>query len=199
LEINGHKEKSPFFITKLGHYPVVLGIPWMQHHDVAIQFASNTLTFNSPRCRQKCLPTTTPVTTKGSPPLPLPVHIIGAAAYLRASRKPGAITAALTLFEIKNALGEIKEKKGDWKSKVPQEYHDFFRMFDEEFSKTLPPRRPYDHTIPIKEGKEPPFGALYGMSQEELKALKEYIEDNMNKGFIRASSSPAGAPVLFVK
>jgi hypothetical protein len=37
------------------------------------------------------------------------------------------------------------------------------------------------------------------MSQEELKALKEYIEENMMKGFIQASSSPAGAPVLFVK
>ena len=37
------------------------------------------------------------------------------------------------------------------------------------------------------------------MSQEELKALMEYIEDNLTKGFIQASSSPAGAPVLFVK
>ena len=37
------------------------------------------------------------------------------------------------------------------------------------------------------------------MSQEELKALKDYIEDNMTKSFIRASSSPARAPVLFVK
>jgi hypothetical protein len=27
LEINGHKEKLPFFVTKLGHYPIVLGIP----------------------------------------------------------------------------------------------------------------------------------------------------------------------------
>jgi hypothetical protein len=72
-------------------------------------------------------------------------------------------------------------------------------MFDEEFSKRLPPRRPYDHTIPLKENKEPPFGALYGMTQEELRALKEYIEENLTKGFIQASSSPAGAPVLFVK
>ena len=37
------------------------------------------------------------------------------------------------------------------------------------------------------------------MTQDELKALKEYIEENLTKGFIQASSSPAGAPVLFVK
>jgi hypothetical protein len=72
-------------------------------------------------------------------------------------------------------------------------------MFDEELAKNLPPRCPYDHTIPLKENKEPPFGAMYGMTQEELKALKECIEQNLTKGFIQASSSPTGAPVLFVK
>jgi hypothetical protein len=72
-------------------------------------------------------------------------------------------------------------------------------MFDEKLSKRLPPRHPYDHTIPLKDNKEPPFEALYDMLQEELKALKEYIAENMTKRFIQASSSPAGAPVLFVK
>ncbi|KAI0995691.1 Transposon Tf2-9 polyprotein, partial [Podosphaera aphanis] len=37
------------------------------------------------------------------------------------------------------------------------------------------------------------------MSRDELIALKIYIQDNLEKGYIRASSSPAGAPVLFVK
>ena len=37
------------------------------------------------------------------------------------------------------------------------------------------------------------------MSQKELRVLKEYLEENLSRGFIRHSSSPAGAPVLFVK
>jgi hypothetical protein len=37
------------------------------------------------------------------------------------------------------------------------------------------------------------------MSQKELKALKEWLEENLRKGFIRLSSSPAALPVLFVK
>ena len=37
------------------------------------------------------------------------------------------------------------------------------------------------------------------MSHKELLVLKEYVEDNLAKGFIRHSSSPAGGPVLFVK
>ena len=45
----------------------------------------------------------------------------------------------------------------------------------------------------------PPIGKLYNMSEKELKSLKEYIDEMLGKGFIRSSSSPAGAPVLFAK
>ena len=37
------------------------------------------------------------------------------------------------------------------------------------------------------------------MSRDELQVLKKYLEENLVKGFIRASSSPIAAPVLFVK
>lgn len=37
------------------------------------------------------------------------------------------------------------------------------------------------------------------MSREELKVLREWLDDNLHKGFIQQSSSPAAAPVLFVK
>ncbi|KAH0603716.1 uncharacterized protein H6S33_007375, partial [Morchella sextelata] len=51
----------------------------------------------------------------------------------------------------------------------------------------------------LEEGKRPPYGPIYGLSQIELKALREYLDENLPKGFIRASESPAGAPILFVK
>ena len=37
------------------------------------------------------------------------------------------------------------------------------------------------------------------MSRDELQALKEWLTENLNKGFIRPSSSPVASPVLFVK
>jgi len=37
------------------------------------------------------------------------------------------------------------------------------------------------------------------MSRTELVVLKEWLEENMSKGFIRQSSSPFAAPVLFAK
>jgi hypothetical protein len=37
------------------------------------------------------------------------------------------------------------------------------------------------------------------MSEEELRACKQYIDDNLSKGFITASSTPYTSPVLFVR
>jgi hypothetical protein len=51
----------------------------------------------------------------------------------------------------------------------------------------------------LKEGLTPPFGPLYSLSRHELEALKEWLEENLSKGFIRTSSSPAASPILFVK
>jgi hypothetical protein len=37
------------------------------------------------------------------------------------------------------------------------------------------------------------------LSRTELEALRKWLEENLSKGFIHASSSPAGAPILFIK
>ncbi len=43
---------------------------------------------------------------------------------------------------------------------VPEEYHGFLNLFSEEEVKELPPHRIYDYTIPLVDGKQPPFGPL---------------------------------------
>jgi hypothetical protein len=40
---------------------------------------------------------------------------------------------------------------------------------------------------------------LYSLSHLELEELKRWVEENLSKGFICASSSPAAAPILFIK
>jgi hypothetical protein len=42
------------FVIKLGHYPIILGIPWLKQHDVAICFAWNLMTFGSQYCLAYC-------------------------------------------------------------------------------------------------------------------------------------------------
>ena len=40
---------------------------------------------------------------------------------------------------------------------------------------------------------------MYSLSAVEQKALREFLDENINSGFIRQSTSPHGAPILFVK
>jgi hypothetical protein len=63
----------------------------------------------------------------------------------------------------------------------------------------MPPHQTYDHTIDLEPGAKAPWGPIYNLSELELTTLRESLDDLLDKGFIRASSSPAGAPVLFSK
>jgi hypothetical protein len=65
--------------------------------------------------------------------------------------------------------------------------------------KKLPRHRPYDHQITLEPGTAPSSGTIYPMFLSELGTLRGYIEENLNKGFIRHSQAPCGAPILFVK
>jgi hypothetical protein len=63
----------------------------------------------------------------------------------------------------------------------------------------LPEHHPYNCTIELQDGAQPPFGPIYNLSQPGLTKLREYIDENLSKNFIRHSKSPAGVPILFVK
>ena len=79
-------------------------------------------------------------------------------------------------------------------SAVVQEFEDVFAALKE-----LPPPRSNPFTINLEPGAKPIAKALYRMAPTELAELKKQLEDLMEKGFIRPSSSPWGALVLFVK
>ncbi|GBG68285.1 hypothetical protein CBR_g2832 [Chara braunii] len=60
------------------------------------------------------------------------------------------------------------------------------------------PDRPIRHEI-IQVGAVPLRGCIYRMSEEELSVLRAQLDDLLEKGWIRPSSSPYCAPVLFVR
>uniref|UniRef100_A0A8C5MFU9 CCHC-type domain-containing protein n=1 Tax=Leptobrachium leishanense TaxID=445787 RepID=A0A8C5MFU9_9ANUR len=74
--------------------------------------------------------------------------------------------------------------------KLPIIYSDFHDIFEKKGADILPPHRSYDCPINILPGAMIPFGRVYSLSEPELKVLKEYIDENLTKGFIRPSTSP---------
>jgi hypothetical protein len=63
----------------------------------------------------------------------------------------------------------------------------------------LPPDREIEFNIDLLPDTQPISIPPYRMAPAELKELKKQLQDLLNKGFIRPSCSPWGAPVLFVK
>ena len=270
LAILQNQETLPMFVTKLGHYPVVLSIPWLELHDVAIRFSSRTLTFGLQYCTSHCNQAPTivhahslaskiahgePVVSAGagefearlsmSPdsnffhnevdetntfqervlpessgfhetsalpemstestfrtpdrstfPTPdtdestfrtssrsifwtpdrsmfpmkkrhIQISTIGGQPFRRLAYKQKLTIFSTSLYEINQALGvgtqAKKPKELDLQDYVPAEYHEFLPLFLETLPKNLPPHRPYDHKIPLREGFMPRFGPLYSM------------------------------------
>jgi hypothetical protein len=106
---------------------------------------------------------------------------------------------ALSLNEINTALQKPKHDKPNIESIVPHEYHKYLKIFEEVNANKLPPYCLCDHKIPLEDSFQPPFGPLYSLSRPELKELKTWLKENLSKGFIHTSSSPAAMPILFIK
>ncbi|TYK04587.1 ty3-gypsy retrotransposon protein [Cucumis melo var. makuwa] len=75
---------------------------------------------------------------------------------------------------------------------------DYPDVFPEELP-GLPPHREIEFAIELEPGTVPISRAPYRMALTELKELKVQLQELLDKGFIRPSVSPWGAPVLFVK
>jgi hypothetical protein len=52
-------------------------------------------------------------------------------------------------------------------------------VFEKKNAYTLPKHQPYDYTINIVERAQPPFGPIYNLSQNELVALCEYLDESL--------------------
>ncbi|SLM36749.1 gag polymerase env [Lasallia pustulata] len=77
-----------------------------------------------------------------------------------------------------NEISEMtEEEKKDLRTKVPREFHDFLDVFDKKAAESR----------------------LYPMSQFKLEKIKEYLEENLRKGFITPSNAPYASPILFAQ
>lgn len=73
-------------------------------------------------------------------------------------------------------------------------------VFSDQSAAQLPPHRPgTDCTIKVRDGETLSTSKIYDMSQEQLTVLKQLLDAELAKGFIRPSKSESSAPVFFVR
>ncbi|GKC90304.1 putative reverse transcriptase domain-containing protein [Tanacetum coccineum] len=98
-------------------------------------------------------------------------------------------------------LSHDQKLKSTWRKDAGsfwRKYRDFPEVFPEDLP-GLPPARPVEFQIDLIPGAAPVARAPYRLAPSEIKELSEQLQELSDKGFIRPSSSPWGAPVLFVK
>ncbi|GJS32824.1 reverse transcriptase domain-containing protein [Tanacetum coccineum] len=93
---------------------------------------------------------------------------------------------------------EIEDKSEKKRLEDVPIVRDFPEVFPEDLS-GLPPTRQVEFQIDLVPGAAPVARAPYRLAPSEMKELSEQLKELSDKGFIRPSSSPWGAPVLFVK
>jgi hypothetical protein len=81
---------------------------------------------------------------------------------------------------------------------IPEQYQRHWRVFSEEAAQCSPPSHLDNHAIKLKPGAPAKLDCkIYRQMEAELKALKEYINENLAKEYIMETNSPYASPLFF--
>ena len=194
LTVGDITKETEFLVTDLGPEDLILGLPWLKETNPQVDWEKGEMKLPSGSEEEP------------SPPLQ---KVDTTRAQRRAWIKAGIITHAtdqvycLASFTYSTKLAadanEAKLKK-TFEQMVPQEYHSHAKVFSEQESHRLPKAQPWDHTIDLKpDAPETLKSKVYPMPLNEQAALDEFIEENLQKGYIVPSKSPMASPVFFIK
>ncbi|OAQ57979.1 Pol [Purpureocillium lilacinum] len=206
IETGGYDERIfAYVIPGLGQ-DLFLGLPWMEKNKVVYDAAKQEVYHGLADIS---------IRLSGQPE-PKGIRAIRAARLVSAAvfaaecrrqkkrRNEAGSVRAISLSDIEKAL-QPKQPFDPSKTVPRKTLDEFGKLFSPSEAMKLPPHRPgVDHEVNLQrdsDGNEPtlPWGPLYNMSREELLVLRKTLTDLLDRGFIRASSSAAAAPVLFVR
>ncbi|GKB34553.1 hypothetical protein Tco_0879495 [Tanacetum coccineum] len=170
---------------KLGSFDVIVGMDWMAEHRVEVV------------CYEKYIRV---------PYINDMLIIQGERSGIKSESRLEVISSIRTQKYIDQGcqvflIQMMKEEK----TKIPERriedvpvVRDFPEVFPEDLP-GLPPTRQVEFHIELIPGAAPVARAPYRLAPAEMKELAEQLKELSDKGFIRPSSSPWGAPILFVK
>ncbi|GJS63258.1 putative reverse transcriptase domain-containing protein [Tanacetum coccineum] len=178
LSLVNHIFKINLMPIELGTFDVIIGMDWLVKHDAVIicgekvgriPYGNKTLTVERDN----------------------DVSRLKVISCIKASKY---IERGCHLF-----LAHVTEKKQKEKRLEDMPViRDFLEVFPNDLPGLPPPRR-VEFRIDLVSGVAPVARAPYHLAPSKMKELSVQLQELLEKGFIRPSSSPWGAPVLFVK
>lgn len=176
---------------------VILGMPWLARINPRIDWTAGTVEFATPSGARVVLHSQR-----------FWKHL-DTSDYMSGTQLQAAQQADLIDFSWLCLLQHADLEAGWSASELAAEAVERLRRINEEyadvFQEVLPPFKPgqpahgVKHQIDTVPGSEPPCMRPYRMSEEEYAELKRQLQRALELGTIRPSTSPYGAPVLFVR
>jgi hypothetical protein len=172
----GKKEKAQkFYITDLGKDHIILGFPWLEEYNPRINWKEGTV--------------------EGQP-----LHISTAhdnLQYLLAKKL--AQNLQINKASISQEWAN-REQRHQAEVEIPNKYKEYKDVFSEEGAKHFPPERPEDLEIKLEEGAPKTINCgTFNLAEDESKAMKDFLDENLAKGYISRSNSLWSTPAFFIK
>lgn len=164
----------------------ILGAKWLRSHRPQFDWDNNTMVWHGYTAP---FVSTTQIAQAETP-------LVSALTFARAASTPGAEIFVAFVNHVGDNAAEAKN--------LPPEIQEVLDEFQDVFPPKLAPGLPPDrgtanHSIPTVPDAKPFSRSPYRLAPAEMEILKERIKELIAMGHIRPSSSPWGAPVLFVK
>lgn len=192
VKIGRYYDRLTFRTLQLDVADVILGTPWLAHLNPHIDWQRNTVSFWH-RNEQVVL----------APPQSepeRPAQLLSALQFARACKRGGELFLAVIREVEKTNETAVSSSDGSMEARLSALLDEFADVFPDELPPGLPPDRgEFNHRIDEEPGSRPVSRPHYRLSPLELADLRKQLDELLAAGYIRPSSSPYGAPVLFVK
>lgn len=186
VTMGAHEENIDFHVLDLSQHEVMLGYPWLEKRIPRIDWRNRRMLLGV---------NNRPVVIKGEK-APDPDFLMSAKQVSRILKKKRNNIFCLAIRQVKETAS-YQEARNAIPAIAQKVLDDFQDLCVEKLPKGLPPPRGLDHHIKLKDGSEPATRPVRRLSEKECDESREQLTELLEKGLIRPSKSPWGAPVLF--
>ena len=183
-----HKEMR-FLITDIGKEDILLGYPWLATYEPKFKWRDATI---------------------GEEALPIIIRSVNPRIQCMRPVIAKAVTEAIKAMIIHQLETQscIKTTSTDLaiaaeqhtkKVEIPPQYQKFAKVFSKEESQRFPPSCPWDHMIEFKKDTPDAIDCkVYPMLQSEDQGLRNWLKEQLEKGYIRPSKSQYASSFFFI-
>jgi len=175
----GHKKKAIFEVCNLGKSTVIIGYTWLQKDNPMIDWKTGDIRFT--RCPRECNIATKKHKQKKASAFKYKASV--EVVDEEAEEKEYEDDIYLRVLEHIQEVEKKVEKKTD-EEMVPPQFHTYLDVFKKTPSERLPLCKPWDHAIDLNPDFVPRKSKLYPMSPMEQQEVRDFIDDQLKKGYI---------------